>query len=138
MSNPQTAETELLPKAESESEHDAKYSGEALITMPKDLHQKIAEAAAQAGVDFNQYIVTLLSEQNTLQAIGNVQNTLNEINQQLRPQEGSRDSFREGLRDTRESSASLRELSYRDQRARERRLAYDNRYVEDWESGLND
>ncbi len=138
MSNPQTAETELLPEAEPNAEPTAEYSGEALINMSKELHQKLAEAAAQAGVDFNQYIVTLLSEQNTLQAIGNVQNTLNEINQQLRPQEGSRDSFREGLRDTRESSASLRELSYRDQRARERRLAYDNRYVEDWESGLND
>lgn len=134
MSNPQTAETELLPKAEAEAES----SGEAPINIPRDLHQKLVEAAAQAGIDFNQYIVTLLSEQNTLQAIGNVQNTLNEINQQLRPQDGSRDSFREGLRDTRESSASLRELSYRDQRARERRLAYDNRYVEDWESGLND
>ncbi|PZO60325.1 MAG: hypothetical protein DCF15_02205 [Phormidesmis priestleyi] len=134
MSNPQTAETELLPQAESQAE----YSGEALINMPKDLHQKLVEAAAQAGIDFNQYIVALLSEQNTLQAIGNVQNTLNEINQQLRPQEGARDNLRESLRETRESSASLRELSYRDQRARERRLAYDNRYVEDWESGLND
>lgn len=130
MSDPQTADVELPPKAESEAEHEAKYSGEALINMPKDLHQELAEAAAQAGIDFNQYIVTLLSAQNTLQAIGNVQNTLNEINQQLRP--------RESLRDLRESSASLRELSYRDQRARERRLAYDNRYIEDWESGLND
>ena len=119
MSNSLTTESD--PSAT--DENSGEYSGEALLKMPKSLHRKLAEAAEREGVDLNQYLVTLLSEQNALRGMGSVQNQLSEINQQLQP-EGAAERFR-----------LMRE---RDQNARSRRLAYNNRYVEDWESGLND
>ncbi|NJM98201.1 MAG: toxin-antitoxin system HicB family antitoxin [Phormidesmis sp. RL_2_1] len=123
MSNVQTTEDTQPIKTE--------YSGELLLTMPKTLHSKLAEAAVREGIDLNQYLVALLSEQNARQtalsemgnAMGDMHNKLDEINRQLKPEDASDD---------------FRERSARDQRARQRRLVYDNRYVHDWESGLND
>ena len=115
MSNSTPAETSPSAKAD--------YSGETVIKMPKSLHRKLAEAAAREGVDFFQYLVTLLSEKNALRGMGDVQTQLTEINQQLQP-EGTAERFR-----------IMRE---KDQNARSRRMAYNNRYIEDWESGLND
>ncbi|MGB7085503.1 MAG: toxin-antitoxin system HicB family antitoxin [Phormidesmis sp.] len=113
------------------------YSGETLLTMPKTLHRKLAEAAEREGVDLNQYLVMVLSEQNaqktTLNAIGSeiddFQSKLDDINRQLNTEETSARST---------SEDRLSEISARDQRARARRVTYNNRYVEDWESGLND
>lgn len=119
MSNLKTAEQKAKDKPLAETE----YSGEMLLKMPKSLHRKLAEAAKSEGVELNQYLVSLLSEKNALNAMGDVRNQLSEINQQLSP-EGT--------------SARFRELSERDQRARQLRTAYNNRYVADWESGLND
>ena len=42
------------------------YSGKTLLRMPRSLHQRLAENAEIDGVSLNQYIVFLLSEQNTL------------------------------------------------------------------------
>jgi len=119
MSNLKTAE----PKTEAQPATETEYSGEALLKMPKSLHRKLAEAAKSEGVDLNQYLVSLLSEKSALSGMGDVRHQLSEINQQLSP-EGT--------------SARFRELSERDQRARQLRTAYNNRYVADWESGLND
>lgn len=112
-----------LQATEGKPSTDIEYSGEVQLTMPKSLHFKLAEAAAREGVDLNQYLVTILSEQNALSTMGDVQEKLDKINQQLSP-EGT--------------SARFRELSARDQRTRQRRVAYNSRYIEDWESGLND
>lgn len=38
------------------------YSGRLLLRMPKSLHAKLADQAADEGVSLNQYIVSLLSE----------------------------------------------------------------------------
>ncbi len=107
MSNPPTIDPSPIPEASD----DTDYSGEALIKMPKTLHRKLAEAAAKEGVDLNQYLVTLLSEQN---AIGKVQHRLDEM---------SRHRARE------ESRAYVRERTT---------PFYSNRYVEDIESGIDD
>lgn len=109
----QTTPTESEPIAEQED-----YSGQTTINMSKTLHRKLAEAAQAEGIDLNQYIVTLLSEQNALHSVSNVQAELEAVNQRLRERE-----------------AVMRQM---ERRAREQRLSYDNRYVEDVDSGLND
>jgi hypothetical protein len=107
MSNPSTPDAQPAP----ETPDDIDYSGEALLKMPKTLHRKLAEAAAKEGVDLNQYLVTLLSEQN---AVGKVQNRLDEMSRRLAREES---------------------LAY----VRERTTpAYNNRYIEDIDSGIDD
>ncbi len=109
MSNTQTAESK--PSTEGE------YNGEIQIKVSKTLHQKLANAAEREGVDLSQYLATLLSEQNAFssmgQAVSDVQQKLNELNRQLRLTESSANNRRE-------------------------RVTYDNRYIEDPDSGLND
>ncbi len=119
MSNPQTtnqaAEQPNNQAADSKQPADDKktaaeqYSGEAHLKMPKSLHRKLAEAAEQEGVDLNQYLVTLLTEQSV---IGSVQSKLDDLNRQLARRES---------------------MAY----SRERTTPY-NRYVEDIEMGIND
>ena len=99
-----------------EPTHD--YSGEVSLTVPKTLHRKLAEAAQAEGVELNQYLVALLSERNAVNAVSTVQAELDAANQRLRERE-----------------AVMRQM---ERRAREQRLSYDNRYIEDIESGLND
>ena len=41
------------------------FSGKCLLRMPSSLHRKLSESAEQEGVSLNQYLVYLLSEQNT-------------------------------------------------------------------------
>ena len=106
----------IAPEANSASTED--YSGKTMLTMPKTLHRKLAEAAQAEGVDLNQYIVTLLSEQNAINSVNSVQAKLDAVNQRLRERE-----------------AVMRQM---ERRAREQRLSYDNRYIEDVDSGLND
>ena len=112
--------TETKPVAETNpaAETQEDYSGQTLLTMPKTLHRKLSEAAQAEGVELNQYIVSLLSEQNALHSVSNVQAKLDEVNQRLRERE-----------------AVMRQM---ERRAREQRLSYDNRYIEDVDSGLND
>ncbi|MGB3299882.1 MAG: toxin-antitoxin system HicB family antitoxin [Phormidesmis sp.] len=123
MSNLQTIESPAA-NAEPQTTNDKpaaaaiEYDGKTLLTLPKSLHRKLAEAADSEGVDLNQYLVMLLSEQNALNAVGSVQQKLDELNQQIRVKE-----------------ASIRQS---DRLARQQRLAYDNRYIENLESGLND
>lgn len=112
----QTTETDSKPVAQESNEAD--YSGKISLTVPKTLHRKLSEAAQAEGVDLNQHIVTLLSEQNALHSVSNVQAQLDSANQRLRERE-----------------AVMRQM---ERRAREQRLSYDNRYIEDIDSGLND
>lgn len=49
-----------------ESMREIKQSGKFALRMPKSLHQKLAEEAEAEGVSLNQYIVTLLAENNVL------------------------------------------------------------------------
>ncbi len=107
MSNPSAPDSQPAPEASD----DTDYSGEALLKMPKTLHRKLAEAAAKEGVDLNQYLVTLLSEQN---AVGKVQHRLDEMSRRL--------AREESLAYTRERTTPF----------------YSNRYVEDIESGIDD
>lgn len=114
-----TIKTDSKPiAATTDSASTQDYSGKTTLTMPKTLHRKLAEAAKAEGVDLNQYIVTLLSEQNAINAVNSVQTKLDAVNQRLRERE-----------------AVMRQM---ERRAREQRLSYDNRYVEDVDSGLND
>jgi len=103
------------PKAAGSKED---YSGKTLLTMPKTLHRKLSEAAEAEGVDLNQYIISLLSEQNALHSVSNVQAKLDTVNQRLRERE-----------------AVMRQM---ERKSREQRLSYENRYIEDVDSGLND
>lgn len=109
MSNTQTATSKPFTETE--------YSGEITIKISKTLHQKLAKAAEREGVSLDQHLSTLLSEQNAFssmdQAVSDVQNKLNELNRQLRLKEASANNRRE-------------------------RITYDNRYIEDPDSGLND
>ena len=93
------------------------YNGEIQVKVSKTLHEKLAKAAEREGVDLSQYIATLLSEQNAFssmdKAVSDVQQKLNELNRQLRLTESSANNRRE-------------------------RVRYDNRYIEDVASGLND
>ena len=109
-------ETDSKPVAQESKESD--YSGKISLTVPKTLHRKLSEAAQAEGVDLNQHIVMLLSEQNALHSVSNVQAKLDSVNQRLRERE-----------------AVMRQM---ERRAREQRLSYDNRYVEDIDAGLND
>ena len=121
MSNTQTIESQATntePQTTNTKAAEDTYTGEILLTMPKTMHRKLAEAAKNEGVELNQYLMMLLSEQNALQAIGSVQNKLDELNQQIRARE-----------------ATMRQT---ERTARQQRLAYDNRYIENIESGLND
>jgi hypothetical protein len=107
MSNPPTPDSQ--PTSETPDEVD--YSGEALLKMPKTLHRKLAEAAEKEGVDLNQYLVALLSEQN---AVGKVQHSLDAMSRRMAREES---------------------LAY----VRERTTpTYSNRYIEDIESGIDD
>ncbi len=109
MSNPSV--TESSPSTEAE------FNGEIKVKVSKTLHEKLAKAADREGVDLSQYIATLLSEQNAFssmdKAVSDVQQKLNELNRQLRLSEASANNRRE-------------------------RVTYDNRYIEDIASGLND
>ncbi len=121
MSNTQTIESQATnaePQTANTKAAEGTYSGEILLTMPKTMHRKLAEAAENEGVDLNQYLMMLLSEQNALQAIGSVQKKLDELNQQIRAREAA--------------------IHQTERTARQQRLAYDNRYIENLESGLND
>lgn len=119
MSNPQptTAPVAIDHTAASASAATAEYNGTIEIKVSKTLHQKLAEAAQREGVELSQYLATLLSEQNAFSSMGravsDVQDKLNELNRQLRLTESSANSRRE-------------------------RVTYDNRYIEDPDSGLND
>lgn len=123
MSNPQKTAPEPAPESAAEStsttpadsvQSDIQYSGETLLKMPKTMHRKLAEAAEKEGVDLNQYLLTLLSEQS---AVGQVQYKLDELSRKLAREES---------------------LAY----SRERTTPYSttpyNRYVEDIESGIDD
>jgi antitoxin HicB len=46
-----------------------KYSGKFALRMTKTLHRKLTEAAEQEGVSINQYMVTLLAENNALHEV---------------------------------------------------------------------
>ncbi len=109
MSNPSAAEGNPVTETE--------YNGEIRVKVSKTLHEKLAKAAEREGVDLSQYIATLLSEQNAFssmdKAVSDVQQKLNELNRQLRLSESSANNRRE-------------------------RANYDNRYIEDIASGLND
>lgn len=121
MSNTQTIESQAAntePQMTNTKAAEGTYSGEILLTMPKTMHRKLAEAAENEGVDLSQYLIMLLSEQNALQAIGSVQKKLDELNQQIRAREAA--------------------IHQTERTARQQRLAYDNRYIENLESGLND
>ena len=48
---------------------EEKYSGKFALRLPKSQHKKLAEAAQRDGVSLNQYIVTLLAENNSFQAV---------------------------------------------------------------------
>ncbi len=56
-----------------ESMRKESYSGKFPLRMPKSLHGKLAKAAAREGVSLNQYIVSLLAEQN---AVGDIKRIL--------------------------------------------------------------
>ena len=59
------------------------HSGKALINMPPSLHRRLADSARREGVSLNQYIVTLLSEQNAFSEIEAIRDKLDEIQQHL-------------------------------------------------------
>lgn len=61
----------------------ATYSGKALLTMPPSLHRRLADSARREGISLNQYIVTLLSQQNAFGELSTIQTKLDEIQQQL-------------------------------------------------------
>lgn len=61
----------------------AAYSGKALLNMPPTLHRRLADSARREGVSLNQYIVTLLSEQNAFSEISAIQEKLEAIQRQL-------------------------------------------------------
>ncbi len=44
---------------------EVQFSGKVLLRMPRSLHRKLAEGSEREGVSLNQYIVSLLSEENT-------------------------------------------------------------------------
>ncbi|SRR6266540_1105214 len=52
-----------------ESLREEKYSGKFALRMTKSLHRKLAEGAEQEGVSINQYMVTLLAENNALHEV---------------------------------------------------------------------
>ncbi len=45
------------------------YSGKFLLRVPKYLHQRLDESAQEEGISLNQYIVSLLSEQDALNRV---------------------------------------------------------------------
>lgn len=59
------------------------YSGKALVNMPPTLHRRLADGARREGVSLNQYIVTLLSQQNAFSELSAIQSKLDDIQQQL-------------------------------------------------------
>lgn len=52
-----------------EALREDKYSGKFALRMTKSLHRKLAEASEQEGVSINQYMVTLLAENNALHEV---------------------------------------------------------------------
>jgi predicted RNase H-like HicB family nuclease len=50
------------------------YSGKTVVRMPRSLHQKLVENAEQENISLNQYILYLLSEQNSLKQLSNLFN----------------------------------------------------------------
>jgi len=48
------------------------YSGKFLSRVPKYLHQRLDESAQEEGISLNQYIVSLLSERDTLNRVTQV------------------------------------------------------------------
>lgn len=67
----------------------AAYSGKALLNMPPTLHRRLADSARREGVSLNQYIVTLLSEQNAFSEISAITDKLDAIQRQLAYQQSS-------------------------------------------------
>ncbi len=53
----------------SPSSLEKEYSGQTLLRMPKSLHRELAIQAEEEGVSLNQYIVSLLSERKSINAI---------------------------------------------------------------------
>lgn len=84
----------------------ATYSGKTMLRMPKYLHEKLAQNAKREGASLNQYLVSLLSEQNALKV---VQNDLSIIRQHLQQGES-------------EEASQEQELSEED-RQKEKRLS---------------
>jgi antitoxin HicB len=62
---------------------EVEYSGKTMLRMPKYLHARLAESAKREGVSLNQYLVSLLSERDTLTVIKAVQNELAGIREQM-------------------------------------------------------
>ena len=60
-------EGDEIPLPESMQEY--KHSGKMSLRMPKSLHKKVAKEAKKEGVSLNSYIVSCLSESNTLNMI---------------------------------------------------------------------
>lgn len=54
-----------------ESMQECTYSGKISLRMPKSLHKKVSSEAKKEGVSINSYIVTCLTEQNTINMISN-------------------------------------------------------------------
>ena len=68
--------------------NETAYSGKTMLRMPKSLHGKLAESARREQVSLNQYIVSLLSERNTLRVVEGMKNQLiDEIRSQTVKQE---------------------------------------------------
>jgi antitoxin HicB len=62
---------------------EVEYSGKTMLRMPKYLHARLAESAKREGVSLNQYLVSLLSERDTLTVVKAVQNELAGIREQM-------------------------------------------------------
>ena len=62
------------------------YSGKTMLRMPAYLHKRLAENAKREGISLNQYIVTLLSERDALQAVQSVKDDLNALKTYVKQQ----------------------------------------------------
>jgi antitoxin HicB len=60
-----------------ESMRECSFSGKISLRMPKSLHKKVYSEAKKEGVSINSYIVTCLTEQNTINLIANKMDELN-------------------------------------------------------------
>lgn len=72
-----------LPSTETE------YSGKTMLRMPTYLHEKLARHAKEQGTSLNQYLVSLLSERDSLNVVRSVKDELAELKAILRSQEKS-------------------------------------------------
>lgn len=58
---------------------EIEYSGKTMLRMPTYLHQRLAENAKREGTSLNQYLVSLLSERDSLRVIQSVKDQLAEL-----------------------------------------------------------